>query len=108
MRPARPCPQASRPICLAVAFDEVTRDIGSPRVDAQSAFARARRRRALALLSARLRREPDEVAIDGPRNGQVAQFLILPFEEVVEVLGAHRGRAAARRIDAADRRLPRG
>jgi len=74
----------------------VTPDIGSPRADAQSDFARARRRRALALLSARLRREPDDVA------------MILPFEEVVEALGAHRGRAAARRIDAADRCLPRG
>ena len=50
-------------------------DIGSPRADAQSDFARARRRRALALLSARLRREPDDVA------------MILPFEEVVEALG---------------------
>jgi hypothetical protein len=50
-------------------------DTGSPRADAQSDFARARRRRALALLSARLRREPDDVG------------LILPFEEVVEALG---------------------
>ena len=50
-------------------------DIGSPRADAQSDFTRARRRRALALLSARLRREPDDVA------------MILPFEEVVEALG---------------------
>jgi hypothetical protein len=50
-------------------------NIGSPRADAQSDFARARRRRALALLSARLRREPDDVA------------MILPFEEVVEALG---------------------
>jgi hypothetical protein len=53
----------------------VTPDIGSPRADAQSDFARARRRRALALLSARLRREPDDVA------------MILPFEEVVGALG---------------------
>lgn len=53
----------------------VTPDIGSPRADAQSDFARARRRRALALLSARLRGEPDDVAV------------ILPFEEVVEALG---------------------
>jgi len=50
-------------------------NIGSPRADAQSDFSRARRRRALALLSARLRREPDDVA------------MILPFEEVVEALG---------------------
>ncbi|MEA2141705.1 MAG: hypothetical protein QOI64_135 [Solirubrobacteraceae bacterium] len=53
----------------------VTPDIGSPRADAQSDFARARRRRSLALLSARLRGEPDDVAV------------ILPFEEVVEALG---------------------
>lgn len=53
----------------------MTPDIGSPRADAQSDFARARRRRALALLSARLRGEPDDVAV------------ILPFEEVVEALG---------------------
>jgi hypothetical protein len=51
------------------------RDTGSPRVDAQTDFSRARRRRALARLAARLRREP-------------ADFdLILPFEEVVEALG---------------------
>jgi hypothetical protein len=53
----------------------VTPDIGSPRADAQSDFARARRRRALALLSARLRGEPDDIAV------------ILPFEEVVDALG---------------------
>lgn len=53
----------------------MTPDIGSPRADAQSDFARARRRQALALLSARLRREPDDVA------------MILPFEEVIEALG---------------------
>ena len=53
----------------------MTPDTGSPRADAQSDFARARRRRALARLSARLRREPDDVA------------MILPFEEVVEALG---------------------
>jgi len=53
----------------------MTPDTGSPRADAQSDFARARRRRALALLSARLRGEPDDVA------------MILPFEEVVEALG---------------------
>jgi hypothetical protein len=56
-------------------------DTGSPRADAQSDFARARRRRALALLSARLRREPDDVT------------MILPFEEVVEALGREGERA---------------
>ena len=51
------------------------RDTGSPRVDAQTDYTRTRRRRALARLSARLRREP-------------ADFdLILPFEEVVAALG---------------------
>jgi hypothetical protein len=51
------------------------RDTGSPRVDAQTDYTRARRRRALSRLSARLRREP-------------ADFdLILPFEEVVQALG---------------------
>jgi hypothetical protein len=51
------------------------RDTGSSRVDAQTDFTRARRRRALARLSARLRREPSDFA------------LILPFEEVVAALG---------------------
>ena len=51
------------------------RDTGSPRVDAQTDFTRARRRRAIARLAARLRREP-------------ADFdYVLPFEEVVEALG---------------------
>src|SRR5918997_1033798 len=51
------------------------RDTGSPRVDAQTDFSRARRRRAIDRLAARLRREP-------------ADFdLILPFEEVVAALG---------------------
>ncbi len=51
------------------------RDTGSPRVDAQTDFTRARRRRALARLASRLRREP-------------ADFdLVLPFEEVVAALG---------------------
>jgi hypothetical protein len=53
----------------------MARDTGSPRVDAQSDFGRARRQRALSRLSARLRREPDDV------------HLILPFEEVVQALG---------------------
>jgi len=50
-------------------------DTGHPRADAQADFARARRRRALALLAARLRREPDDVA------------MVLPFDEVVAALG---------------------
>jgi hypothetical protein len=51
------------------------RDTGSPPLDAQTDFSRARRRRTLDRLTARLRREP-------------ADFnLILPFEEVVQALG---------------------
>ena len=51
------------------------RDTGSPPLDAQTDFSRARRRRVLDRLTARLRREP-------------AGFnLILPFEDVVEALG---------------------
>ena len=53
-------------------------DTGSPTHDAEADFGRARRRRQLARLAARLRREPDDVD------------LILPFDEVVEALG-HRG-----------------
>jgi hypothetical protein len=51
------------------------RDTGFSAQDAQSDFSRARRRRALADLSRRLRREPDDV---DP---------ILPFDEVVAALG---------------------
>ena len=51
------------------------RDTGSPPLDAQTDFTRARRRRTLDRLTARLRREP------GDFN------LILPFEEVVHALG---------------------
>jgi hypothetical protein len=51
------------------------RDTGLPRADAQFDFSRARRRRALARLSAMLRREPGDVNH------------ILPFEEVVQALG---------------------
>ena len=51
------------------------RDTGSPPLDAQTDFSRARRRRTLDRLVARLRREP------GDFN------LILPFEEVVQALG---------------------
>ena len=50
------------------------RDTGLPRADAQGDFSRARRRRALARLSARLRRADDVNHI-------------LPFEEVVRALG---------------------
>lgn len=53
-------------------------DTGSPRLDAETDFSRARRNQQLARLAARLRREPDDVN------------LILPFDEVVEALG-HRG-----------------
>jgi hypothetical protein len=51
------------------------RDTGLPSADAQFDFSRARRQRALARLSARLRREPDDVN------------QILPFEEVARALG---------------------
>ena len=46
-------------------------DTGFSSLDAQSDFSRARRRQVLSRLSARLRREPDDVD------------LILPFDEVV-------------------------
>jgi len=52
----------------------MARDTGLPSADAQFDFSRARRRRALARLSARLRRADD---VDH----------ILPFEEVVRALG---------------------
>ncbi len=51
------------------------RDTGSPPLDAQTDFSRARRRRVLERLAARLRREPADFDV------------ILPFEEVVEALG---------------------
>jgi len=51
------------------------RDTGFADQDAQSDFSRARRRQVLSRLSARLRREPDDVG------------LILPFDEVVAALG---------------------
>lgn len=50
-------------------------DTGLPQQDAQSDFARQRRRRALAKVAARLRFEPDDVSA------------MLPFEEVVAALG---------------------
>ena len=52
----------------------MARDTGLPSADAQFDFSRARRRRALARLTARLRRVDDV-------------NLILPFEEVVSALG---------------------
>src|SRR3954469_24589855 len=48
---------------------------GFPQEDAKSAYARERRRRALARIAARLRHEPDDVST------------MLPFEEVVGALG---------------------
>lgn len=51
------------------------RDTGFAAQDAQSDFSRARRRQVLSRLSARLRREPDDVD------------LVLPFDEVVAALG---------------------
>jgi hypothetical protein len=53
----------------------VPRDTGLPSTDAQFDFGRARRRRALSRLGARLRREPGDVNV------------ILPFDEVVAALG---------------------
>jgi hypothetical protein len=53
----------------------MARDTGLPSADAQFDFSRARRRRALARLSARLRRQPADVNH------------ILPFEEVARALG---------------------
>jgi len=51
------------------------RDTGSPPLDAQTDFSRARRSRVLDRLAARMRREPADFHV------------ILPFEEVVEALG---------------------
>ena len=51
------------------------RDTGSPPLDAQTDFTRARRKRVLDRLTARLRREPADF------------HLILPFEEVAKALG---------------------
>jgi hypothetical protein len=53
----------------------MARDTGLPSADAQFDFGRARRRRALSRLTARLRREPGDVNV------------ILPFDEVVAALG---------------------
>lgn len=51
------------------------RSTGMPGVDAQHDFLRARRRATAARVAARLRGEPDDVAV------------ILPYEEVIEALG---------------------
>jgi hypothetical protein len=51
------------------------KDTGLPQQDAQSDFARERRRRAYSKIASRLRFEPDDVS------------LMLPFEEVVAALG---------------------
>jgi hypothetical protein len=53
----------------------MARDTGLPETDAQFDFGRARRRRAMSRLAARLRREPSDVNV------------ILPFDEVVDALG---------------------
>jgi hypothetical protein len=53
----------------------MARDTGFAAMDAQSDFARARRRQQLAKLAARLRREPSDINV------------ILPFDEVVDALG---------------------
>jgi hypothetical protein len=60
---------------MAAALMPIARDTGFPSNDAQDDFLRARRRRALAKLSAVLRLEP--AAVD----------LMLSFDEVVEALG---------------------
>jgi hypothetical protein len=51
------------------------RSTGMPGLDAQHDFVRARRQAAMARLSARLRRVPDDVRV------------VLPYEEVVAALG---------------------
>ena len=51
------------------------KDTGLPQQDAQSDFARQRRRRAYSKIASRLRFEPDDVS------------MMLPFEEVVAALG---------------------
>ena len=59
----------------ALSLVGMAKDTGLPDSDAQFDFTRARRARALARLTARLRREPSDVNV------------ILPFEEVVAALG---------------------
>jgi hypothetical protein len=51
-------------------------DTGFPDSDAQNDYSRARRRQVMSSLAHRLRREPDDVRV------------ILPFDEVVQALGA--------------------
>ena len=58
-------------------------DSGFPQADAESDFARERRRRGLARIVARLRAEPDDVSV------------MLPFEEVVAALGRRGERTSA-------------
>src|SRR3954454_15051547 len=61
-------------------------DTGLPREDAASDFGRMRRRRALSVLAARLRGEPDDVNV------------ILPFAEVVSALGRRGERALGAQV----------
>jgi hypothetical protein len=61
-------------------------DTGFPDQDARTDFSRARRRRRLSDLSARLRREPDDINV------------ILPFDEVVEALGKRSERRRGRQV----------
>lgn len=68
----------------------MARDTGLPSADAQFDFSRARRRRALSRLSARLRREPDDVNH------------ILPFEEVARALGRRGERSLGEQLIALD------
>jgi ParB-like chromosome segregation protein Spo0J len=61
-------------------------DTGFPDQDARTDFSRARRRRRLSDLAARLRREPDDVNV------------ILPFDEVVKALGKRGERRLGLRV----------
>lgn len=61
-------------------------DTGFPDQDARTDFSRARRRRRLSDLAARLRREPDDINV------------ILPFDEVVEALGRRGERRLGRQV----------
>jgi hypothetical protein len=66
-------------------------DTGFTRADAQSDFARARRRRTLARVGAAVRRQASDVN------------LILPFDEVVEALGRREERDGGLRVIPLDR-----
>ncbi|WP_026422328.1 ParB N-terminal domain-containing protein [Actinokineospora inagensis] len=68
----------------------MVRDTGFPAADAENDFLRARRRQVLARLGAWLRREPDDVNI------------MLPFDEVVAVLGRAGERRLGSRVVALD------